>query len=155
MKFTPAQARAIVGVSEQTLRYWKRYLIPLKNKRGHGPSYTHGELLALMVINAVVRELTIDIGRLAAQAESLFAICHQTHWLKYRDSVLRIGSADINIHQDGEQLNQFTAGGPCILVALGPIMEQLRLNLVSQDPDAQLELNWPPLGITILKDAAK
>lgn len=149
MKFTPAQVRSIVGISDETLRYWKRRLFPLEGKRGHTPCYTHGELLALMVINLLVREFGMDISTLGAHAEALFKACHQSQWLRISDSMLVVSTNKTRVYLV-ESIPTTEFSEPCVVIPLGAVLEQLKTSLVEQDGDAQLELNWPPVSLSQL-----
>jgi DNA-binding transcriptional MerR regulator len=146
MKFTPAQVRAIVGVSEQTLRYWKPLFPPLREKRGQAPCYTHGDLLALLVIDRLVHKLHIDIRFIATHSEKLFASCHHSQWLRIADMTVLVSENTIEV-QPRDSLSSCDFSNPCVVVSLSAMLEELRLTLLAQDPSSQLDLNFPPLAV--------
>jgi hypothetical protein len=91
MKLSPHQVRSVLGVNEQTLRYWKRMYPILAKRRGYGPCYSFSEVLVLLITKRLVDELGADVSKLMPMAEALFTACresarlltgaHQTMWI--------------------------------------------------------------------------
>jgi hypothetical protein len=146
MKFTPSQVRLMLGIGEETLRYWKRALAPLSEKRGHAPCYTHGDLLAMLVVARLVRDFRIEIGSLGSRAPQLFAACHQSQWPRLPGSILSIGASNVVVHYSG-QIQLLAFAEPCVVLPLGLMLDGLKATLVAQDADTQLELSLPPVAV--------
>jgi len=78
MKLSPHQVRAVLGVNEQTLRYWKRIYPELAGRRGYGPCYSFSEVLVLLITKRLVDQLGVDVSKLVPMAEALFAVCRES-----------------------------------------------------------------------------
>lgn len=77
MKFTQAQVREITGLTEPTLRVWARCVAPLVERKGKGPKFSVGDVVALLVIESAVKQLGCPISSLAPLAPALFSACTQ------------------------------------------------------------------------------
>src|SRR5579862_7066425 len=78
MLFTTSQVRAVLGLSSETLRYWRRCLVPLSSKPGgKAARFDIGEILALAIVAKLVNALRIDVGAIAPIAEQIFATCRR------------------------------------------------------------------------------
>lgn len=78
MLFTTSQVRAVLGLSSETLRYWRSSLVPLSSKPGgKAARFDIGEILALAVVAKLVSALRIDVGAIAPIAEQIFATCRR------------------------------------------------------------------------------
>jgi len=78
VKLSPHQVRAVLGVNEQTLRYWKRTYPELSGRRGYGPCYSFSEVLVLLITKQLVDKLGVDVSKLAPIAEALFVVCRES-----------------------------------------------------------------------------
>jgi len=145
MRYTPAQLKEALGITEETLRHWRKALPPLKGKRGYSPCFSPGDLLALKVITRL-HGLGISVSQLKPHADTLFQICSQAAWFGLEGKV---------VVYDGQALEMVAAGAEgCwsqevrIAAPLGPLIRQLRLRLSEEDPHpAQPEIAFPPLGV--------
>lgn len=75
MEYTQKQVRSLIGLPQQTLRYWKSSLPPLARKSGKAALFTVGEMLALSVVNQLVHRNRLDVSAIAPVAEELFELC--------------------------------------------------------------------------------
>ena len=48
--YPPSQTKEALEITEETLRYWRNKLAPLKGERGYAPCFLPGDLLALSVV---------------------------------------------------------------------------------------------------------
>lgn len=78
MKLSPHQVRSVLGVNEQTLRYWKRVYPELTGRRGYGPCYSFSEVLVLLITKRLVDQLGVDVSKLVPMAETLFVACRES-----------------------------------------------------------------------------
>lgn len=144
MKFTPAQAQVLADVSVETLRYWKRYLAPIAEKRGHAPCYSRGEVLALIVIRRLVRDFRIDVSVLAGSAIQLFAACApQWHPSAGRWLLVSLGG-DVLVR---DVLMPDELAEPVIVFPMAAALRELDERLGEQDADSQLPLNLGPVAV--------
>lgn len=145
MRYTPAQLREALDISEDTLRYWRELLPQLNGRRGYAPCFTPGDLLTLKVV-AALRDLGMNIGMLKTHSKSFFDACSQRPWF------------ELELHSlvfDGEfiTMGRMDAGLDLpikarVVVPLGPLIQQLRQRLAAEEVQTlQPEITFPPLGI--------
>lgn len=72
MSFKSTQVLNIIGISEHTLRVWKKHLSPISEKDGRTAFYSMAELLAIGIVAQAVRGLGIPISQLSSVAGPLF-----------------------------------------------------------------------------------
>lgn len=148
MKFTPQQLRDIVGLSQETLRYWRRELLPLKGKSGASPLFTPGDALALSVIKELVERLGIRIQFVVQFAEDLFSACSHPDWATLENHMILF---DFNQKRarlcSQKELGNNEAQNLAILVVLRPHVKAIRTQLLAGEPSIQMEMKYPPLGI--------
>lgn len=71
MNYTAAQVQAVLGIGQETLRYWRRTLSPLARESG---KFSFSDLVALRVVLHLTRA-GFAIGSVCPFAEELFAAC--------------------------------------------------------------------------------
>lgn len=86
MKLSPHQVRAVLGINEQTLRYWKRTYPELSGRRGYGPCYSFSEVLVLLVTKRLVEQLGADVSKFVPAVEALFVMCKESPRFLTQDS---------------------------------------------------------------------
>lgn len=75
MQYTPQQVMATIGLSQQTLRYWRNALPPLAGRDGYTACFTFSDLLALKVTYLLAHDVGIAIGTIAKMSQALFDAC--------------------------------------------------------------------------------
>lgn len=75
MQYTPQQAMSAVGISQQTLRYWRKVLPPLGDRDGYKACFSLADLLALKVFFVLINEAGIAVGAVAKIAQAIFDAC--------------------------------------------------------------------------------
>ena len=80
VQYTPGQLRSILGVPQETYRHWEKALAPLRRDRGHSPSFTAGDLLAVELMRVLSADLSIRVGALAPIVSSVFEQCNTVPW---------------------------------------------------------------------------
>lgn len=146
MKFTPSQTQALVGLTAETLRYWKKHLPPIAAKRGHTPSYSRGEVLALIVVRRLVRDFKMDVSVLGANAQQLFEVCSRSsQWRRLVPQWLVVTATGDVIAR--ENLSEPPLADPAVVFPLEVAVRELDHKLTAQDPEPQQELSLPPVVI--------
>lgn len=146
MRFTPAQAIDLVGITAETLRYWKKAMPPLANKRGHAPCYTRAEIVGLIVVRRLVRDFKMDVSALAAQSETLFSLC-ATQWALASRRLLRVTcDGHVTAHESLAGTEFLEAA---IVFPLDTAIRELEDRLNEQEGGAQMELGLPPVAVKI------
>lgn len=143
MRFTPAQAIALADISVETLRYWKKFVPCLSDKRGHAPCYSRAEIVGLIVVRQLVRDFKMDVSALlASQSEILFRLC-ATQWTRPSRRILCVTSNGSVTAHDG--LVELDLSKPAIVFPLDLAVDELEQRLNEQESQPQLELALPPV----------
>jgi hypothetical protein len=148
MKYTPLQIREIVGISQETLRHWRRVLPPLKDQNGYAPCFTAGDALALRIVNEIVETLQVRVQALQPLADELFNICRGINWPRLEEQYLVIRFTEQRIETClGSARLQDKEAGALVVVALKPHIEELRNRLTENEGRRQCEIPFPPMGL--------
>jgi len=144
VRFTPSQALDLIGITAETLRYWKKSMPSLAGKRGHAPSYTRAEIVGLIVIRRLVRDFRMDVSALAPQSEALFGLC-SAQWAMPSHRLLRVTCDGlVSAH---ETLADKDFAEAAIVFPLDAAIQELEDRLNEQEADAQMELGLPPVSV--------
>lgn len=146
MRYLPAQAKEVIGISEETFRHWRRALAPLSGKRGYGPCFTPGDLLALKVV-AKLHSFGIQVRHLAPHAEALFQICSQGAWFGLDDKAVVFDGESVELVSvfDNRKLGMHT----CMVVPLRSLIAELRQSLsVEEVLPIQADIVFPPVSVS-------
>ena len=150
MRFTPSQALDLVGITAETLRYWKKSLPSLAGKRGHAPCYTRAEIIGLIVIRRLVRDFRMDVSALATKSETLFGLC-SVHWALPSRRLLRVTSdGRVSAH---EALAGVDFAEAAIVFPLNTAIQELEDRLNEREGAAQMELGLPPVSVNTTRGA--
>lgn len=145
MHYTPAQVREALEITEETLRYWRQKLPPLKGKKGYAPCFSPGDLLALKVVTQI-NGLGVNVGELASHSAEFFKSCSQGAWFGLEEKVLVFDGQTMELVSASEEGGW--ARQTRIAVPLGPLIRQLRQRLSEEESHlAQPEIVFPPLGV--------
>lgn len=147
VKLTPLQLRETVGLTQETLRYWRRELTPLHGRRGASPLYTPGEALALRVVRELV-DTGFKIQAIRSMADAMFDICRGGNWgaLEGCCMVLRPTLGTVTLEHYPLRIEADRSS--IFVVPLASHIDAVRLRLLDTDSHPQGELRFPPLGLT-------
>jgi hypothetical protein len=148
MKLTPLQIRELVGISQETLRHWRRVLPPLKERSGYAPCFTPGDALALSVIKEIVECLQMRVQVLQPFAEELFNICRGINWPRLEQQSLTLRFSDTKI-QACVLSEAFKNDSPCtmLVIDLYKHIQVLRARLTEGESNRQYEIPFPPVSV--------
>lgn len=150
MRYLPAQAKEALGISEETFRHWRHALPPLQGRKGYGPCFTPGDLLALKVV-AELHGLGIQIRHITPHAATLFEVCSQSAWFGLSDKAIAYRASSISITGIAEAWLPTQA---CVVVPLRPLIAELRQSLSDEETvHAQSDIAFPPMRIAPVKSA--
>lgn len=145
MRYTPAQLKEALEITEETLRHWRKSFSPLKGKRGYAPCFSPGDLLALKVVTQL-HGLGISVRQLKPVATDLFGVCSQGVWSSLENKVLVFDGQIMEVVTVGEE--GAWAQQTRIAVPLKPLVLQLQQRLSGEEVrPAQPEIVFPPLGV--------
>jgi len=146
MRYLPAQAKEALGISEETFRHWRRALPPLKDKRGYGPCFTPGDLLALKVV-AQLHLFGVQVRHLTPHAEALFRVCAQGPWFGLDDKAVVYDGQGMELLNVQEE--RHWSGRARVTIPLRPLMDQLRVCLSEEETrPSQPDIVFPPLEVS-------
>lgn len=148
MRYTPSQVRHVVGITQETLRHWRRTLPSLVGLKGHAPVFRPGQLLGLAVVRVLVEDLGLSVGALRAAECDIFDICSSPQWIRLAQGHLLVrpieGQVIFVVKVSDNDLER-----PAILIPLEPIVTALRLALLEVAPEeAQQSMAFPPVEMT-------
>lgn len=145
MRYTPAQMKEALEITEETLRHWRKGLSPLRGKRGYAPCFSPGDLLALKVVTQLHR-LGMGIRQLQPVADDLFKACSQGVWSSVENKVLVFDGQNMDVVTIGDEGRW--AQRVRIAVPLKPLIEQLQQRLSEEEVlPSQPEIVFPPFGV--------
>lgn len=148
MRYTPSQVRHVVGITQETLRHWRRALPSLGGLKGHAPVFRPGQLLGLAVIRVLVEDVGLTVGSLRAAERDIFDICSSPQWVRLAQGHLLVrpikGQVAFVDKVSGKDLVY-----PAILLPLEPVITSLRLALLEAAPeDIQQSIAFPPVDVS-------
>lgn len=88
VRYTQGQVRDLLQVPVETLRRWRGGVPALAAHRGHGPTFSSGDLVALAIISDLVNIYGLRVNSLSARLDQLFELCHGCSWLTLETCVL-------------------------------------------------------------------
>lgn len=147
MRYTQSQIRGLVSISVDDLKTWRKAIPALASHKGHAPTFTPGDVVAMAVVAELVHDFGLRIGTLAGRLDSLFKLCHGRSWLSLENCSVLIGTSTIRLIDAGApigRVHEMTT----IVVPCAPIVTRLQSILASTEAEtAQGYLHFPPTGI--------
>ncbi|MBY5440237.1 hypothetical protein GR204_29975 [Rhizobium leguminosarum] len=148
MRYTPSQVRHVIGITQETLRHWRRALPSLGGLRGHAPVFRPGQLLGLAVVRVLVEDLGLTVGALRSAERDIFDICSSPQWIRLAQGHLLVRPIAGKV-TFVDTISDSDLDSPAILLPLEPIVTTLRLALLEVAPEeAQQSLAFPPVDVT-------
>lgn len=148
MRYTQGQIRELLGIPVETFRTWRDAVPALAQHRGHGPTFTPGEVVALAVVAELVRDYGIRVGAMSSRLIQLFEHCRGLSWLALESCCVLIESESVNV----VKLDDFGGSAPrraMFVFPCAPIVARLRATLSAADPvSTQGHLQFPPTVVT-------
>lgn len=145
MRYTQSQIRDLLGLSVETLRAWRGVVPFLGERKGHAPTFTSGDLVALAAISELVGTFGVRIGSIAEQAQMVFELCHDQSWLGLENCIIVLdGTAAHLTVTEGQWLG---TQQPMWIVPCSPLITRLRNMLSAPEAPQQGHLQFPPLSI--------
>ncbi|MEW5997868.1 MAG: hypothetical protein A4S12_09985 [Proteobacteria bacterium SG_bin5] len=148
MRYTQSQVRGLISISVDDFKTWRKLISALAAHKGHGPTFTPGDVVALAIVAELVRDFGIRVGTIAAQLDRLFADCHGRSWVSLESCVVLLKVDEVQLTDEaaaqGRLSEQTTIAVPC-----GRIIARLQSALTDSEADtAQGYLHFPPTSLT-------
>jgi len=151
MLYTQSQVRVLLGVSVETFRHWREALPALRRHKGHGPTFTPGDVVALAIVSDLVRLFGVRISVLAPRMEDLFSACHGRSWLALETSTVLVGPKAIRI-VSREKKDLADADALSLVIQFSPVVDRLRSKLHATEIDEpQTWLRFRPTVVSRTK----
>jgi hypothetical protein len=147
IRYTPGQFRLALGLTKETLRYWKNELSPLRASSGHSPCFTSGDLLATAVCKVAAEKAGIPVSRFTPFAVDLFEQCRKGSWpqLERTVAVFDFGANSVRLAKDSHTPQPSECS---LLVPLRGIIEELRERLLVEGQPEQSSLALSPVPLS-------
>lgn len=148
-QYTPSQLRSAVGITKDAFRHWKAALPPFGGGSGHGPKFTAGDLLAVLVVWLKNKDFAIHLSPISTFAQPLFETCSSAPWtaLERSSLVVYLPAGQLSfIRESGH--NQCRI--PLVVVPLrAPVLSLRAALLTEHDLATQESLLFPPSPATL------
>lgn len=147
MRYTQSQIRELLSISVDALRTWRDAIPALAAHKGHAPSFTPGDVVAMAIVAELVRDFGVRVGTVGGRFDQLFRECRGKSWLSLETCVALIEADSIRL-VDAGTLTRPSPDVSTLCVPCGPIVSRLRSALTATDADlAQGYLQFPPTAI--------
>lgn len=148
MRYTQSQIRSLISISVDDFKTWRKIIPALAGHKGHGPTFTPGDVIALAIVAEFVRDFGIRVGTVAAQFDRLFTACHGRSWLSLESCIVLIQADGVRL-VDADNEFPVTQNRTTIAVPCAPIIWRLQAALTTTEVEtAQGYLHFPPTAIS-------
>lgn len=146
MKLSPAQFRDALGISQETLRHWRKVLPIFQGRSGYAPVFTPGDLVAGAVIKTVKDHWGLSVSAFADHSVELGRVCNETPWAVLPTGKLVLSLADRSC--EFVSIESHTAPNKLYLtVPLAPIIDHLTHALLKDQQQTQKPTYFPPRDV--------
>jgi hypothetical protein len=147
MRFTQSQIRELLSISVDALRTWRDAIPVLATHKGHAPSFTPGDVVAMAIVAELVRDFGVRVGTIGGRFDQLFKECRGKSWLSLETCVALIEADSIRLVDAGTSTRP-SPDASTLCVPCGPIVSRLRSALTASEADfAQGCLQFTPTAI--------
>lgn len=146
MRYTQGQIRELLSISVDAFRTWRDAIPRLVAHKGHAPSFTPGDVVAMAIVGELVRDFGVRVGTVGDRFDQLFRECRDKSWLSLERCVAIIEADGIRLVDSAtaHHPNASTINVPC-----APIVARLRSALTASDVEqAQGYLQFPPTVVS-------
>lgn len=147
MRYTQSQIRDLLSISVDAFRTWRDAIPALAHHRGHAPSFTPGDVVAIAIVAELVRDFGVRVGTVGDRFDELFRECRGKSWLSLETCVALIEAHSIRLVDAGTSTSP-SPDASTLCVPCGPIVSRLQSALTASEADlAQGYLQFPPTTI--------
>lgn len=147
MLFTQGQVRTLLEIDFETLRRWRQKIPALAKHKGHAPTFTPGDVVALALISDLVAQYGVRPNTLATNLNQLVELCHGCSWPMLDPCVVVFDGTGIRLVRSDDPRRD-VGEGLVLSIPCRPLVERLRTRLVDVEPeDTQRALQFPPVPI--------
>ncbi|MDX8437100.1 hypothetical protein RFN25_27105 [Mesorhizobium abyssinicae] len=147
MRYTQSQIRELLSISVDAFRTWRDAIPALAMHKGHAPTFTPGDVVAMAIVAELVRDFGIRVGTVGDRFDQLFMECRQRSWLSLENCVALIEVDNFRL-VDVNAPHRPSLDASSLRVPCGPIIARLRSALIATENDgAQGYLQFPPTSV--------
>ena len=144
MRYTQGQVRDLLDLSIDGFRTWRELIPALAVHRGHGPTFTPGDVVVL----AILGELGVRVGLMAARFDRLFTECRGQSWVSLETCVVMFSRDAIRMADASALRVPGSVAATAIVIPCAPIVARLRIALVACEVEQpQGYLQFPPTAV--------
>jgi hypothetical protein len=147
IQFTQEQARALTGVTPETLRHWRKNVPYLSKKSGKAARFTFSELVGLAITRDLIETFAVGISSISTGIDFLFQALAQSKPSELQFCVAIIAKRAAALRR-GDDQTAMNLTEPALLLACGPVIERIRGHVLPETgQDAQPTLPFPPQAV--------
>lgn len=147
MRYTQGQIRELLSISVDALRTWRDAIPALAAHKGHAPSFTPGEVVAMAIVGELIRDFGVRVGTLGERFDQLFRECRGKSWLSLENCVAIIEAEGMRL-VDAATPHCPAPDASTICVPCAPIVSRLRSALTASEAEpVQGHLQFPPTAV--------
>jgi hypothetical protein len=147
MRYTQSQIRELLPISVDAFRTWRDAIPALAAHKGHAPTFTPGDVVAMSIVAELVRNFGMRIGTVGDRLDQLFRECRGRSWLSLESCVVLIDASEIRL-VDAEASRRPSPDTSTMVVPCAPIVARLQSALATTEADQpQGYLHFPPTSI--------
>lgn len=144
MRYTQSQIRELLSISVDALRTWRDAIPALAAHKGHAPSFTPGDVVAMAIVADLVRDFGLRVGIVGGRFDQLFKECGGKSWLALETCVVLISADSIRL-VDAATPPRPSPEATTLSVPCAPIVSRLRSALTATEAEmTQGYLQFPP-----------
>lgn len=148
MRYTQSQIRELLSISVDAFRTWRNAIPALSAHKGHAPSFTPGDVVAMAIVADLVRDFGVRVGTVGDRFDQLFRECRGKSWVALESCVALFETDTIRLVDAGSpprpSPNVATLCVPC-----APIISRLRSALTATEIETvQGYLQFPPTALS-------
>lgn len=149
MRYTQSQIRELLSISVDAFRTWRDAIPALASHKGHAPSFTPGDVVAMAIVAELVRDFGVRVGTVGDRFDQLFKECQGRSWLSLEHCVALIEAGSFRL-LDANVPQCRSPDATTICVPCAPIISRLRSALTATEVDqVQGYLQFPPTSVTM------
>lgn len=143
--FTQDQARALTGVSVETLRHWRKTIPYLSTKTGKAARFAFMDVVGLAITHELVRSFGVNIAGMTVGLDVLFRLFGNIGPAPLHHTIVVITPTEAKIYDsDGGGLRPLLSAA-AFVVPLAPLIARLQRGVLPNVAlSDQVALPFPP-----------
>ncbi len=145
IQFTQDQARALTGVSIETVRHWRKTVSYLSAKTGKVARFAFTDVVGLAVTHELVSGFGVHIATLSSGIDALFRLLAKIGPEALNSSIVLITRTDAIIYEDDGRGSATSLVAPALVVPLNPLILEIKRRMMPTVAESnQAILPFPP-----------